>query len=79
MKPSWPFGPQRNMKMEYRHGLKFKIPNPKSQTIPNIRIQMTKTYLKLLDFGYLSFEFVWYLMLGIWNLNKRSYFQVKHS
>ena len=34
MKPSWPFGPQRNMKMEYRQGLKFKIPNPKSQ-IPN--------------------------------------------
>jgi len=25
---------------------------------------------KLLDFGYLSFEFVWYLMLGIWNLKK---------
>jgi len=25
-----------------------------------------------LDFGYLSFEFVWYLMLGIWNLKKRS-------
>ena len=56
-----------------RQGLKFKIPNPKSQTIPNIKIQMTKTYLeKLLDFGYLSFEFIWYLMLGIWNLNKGS-------
>ena len=70
MKPSWPSGPQTNMKMEYRQGLKSQIPNPKSQTIPNIKIQMTKTYLeKLLDFGYLSFEFIWYLVLGIWNLN----------
>ncbi|HIC91140.1 MAG TPA: hypothetical protein EYP21_03575, partial [Syntrophaceae bacterium] len=39
MKPSWPSGPQRNMKMEYRQGLKSQIPNKfqiqnsKNQTI----------------------------------------------
>ena len=34
VKPSWPSRPQRNMKMQYRQGLKFKIPNPKFK-IPN--------------------------------------------
>ena len=29
MKPSWPFGPQRRMKMQYRQGLKSQIPNSK--------------------------------------------------
>jgi len=38
VKHSWPFRPQRNMKMEYRQGLKFKIPNLKSQ-IPNPKFQ----------------------------------------
>ncbi|HIC90830.1 MAG TPA: hypothetical protein EYP21_01955, partial [Syntrophaceae bacterium] len=39
VKPSWPLGPQGRMKMQYRQGLKFKIPNPKSQ-IPNSKFQI---------------------------------------
>jgi SecE/Sec61-gamma subunits of protein translocation complex len=50
--------------------VKSRIPNPKSQTKPDFKEEMTKTTIaKVFGFAFLgSFVFVWDFGFGIWDL-----------
>jgi hypothetical protein len=43
----------------------MKILNPKSEILSKSKTQNSNVQKKVLNFGYLDFEFIWNLALGI--------------